>query len=41
MYSLVQVGIITIMELKEHLYPFGYAPDLIKPVLWKYKDSVA
>ena len=38
MYGLVQAGIIAHEALKEHLKPYGYAPEKITQGLWTHKD---
>ena len=39
MCELVQVGIITHEALKEHLYPYRYAPENITSGLWIHQDT--
>ena len=38
MYGLVQAGIIAHDALKEHLKPYGYAPENITQGIWTHKD---
>ena len=38
MYGLVQAGIITHQALREHLKPYGYAPENVTQGLWIHTD---
>ena len=39
MYGLVQSVIITHLDLREHLQPFGYEPAPITPGLWSHNKN--